>query len=326
MKTITVAGMLIAATLELGLAQVPDPCAALTEAIRDDTMHGRFDQVERTIMASLAGKPFGPLRTCIGVELGNLAGHMVSAGQISPAERIAERSLRILEEELAVDDPLLFYPLYVLAAARFEKGEIGRAREAYRRMQAIRLVKLDDRVLLHSMGAGFHELDGHYGEAESENFTALRLLEQAGRGESAAAGVIHNELASVCLKQGRIADAERSLDRALNIFAHAGDAVRADAFKALYLRGVLYARQQEWAKAESDLNAAIRISDKMPNLEPVILERALSSYAYVLRKTHRRQEARAVEGRAAILRRQFPPDAMVDITQLVPRDPQRKPK
>jgi hypothetical protein len=74
---------------------------------------------------------------------------MVS-GRMEEAEAMAERSVHTLELSLPPYDPGLLRPLQILAAARFER-ETGKAREAFRKMQAIRTTRTEDRWLVHAM-------------------------------------------------------------------------------------------------------------------------------------------------------------------------------
>jgi hypothetical protein len=59
------------------------------------------------------------------------------SGRLADAERLAERSVLILEKTYTTNDVMLL--LQILAASRFEQGKTARAREAFKRMQAIRI-------------------------------------------------------------------------------------------------------------------------------------------------------------------------------------------
>ena len=51
-------------------------------------------------------------------------------------------------------------PLQILAATSFEQGETGKAREAFKRKQSIRIQRPEDRALLHGMAAVLSEAEG----------------------------------------------------------------------------------------------------------------------------------------------------------------------
>jgi hypothetical protein len=50
---------------------------------------------------------------------------------------------------------MLLRPLEALAAARFEQGKTARAREAFKRMQAIRIPRPEDIALVHGTAATY---------------------------------------------------------------------------------------------------------------------------------------------------------------------------
>ena len=52
-------------------------------------------------------------------------------------------------------------------------------------------------------------------------------------------------------------------------------------------------------------------------MDPALLKSLLASYAYVLRKNHRRREARSIEARAAALQTRELTNGVVDISELL---------
>jgi hypothetical protein len=111
------------------------------------------------------------------------------SGQLDEAEKFAARAIRILEENYSPDDPVFLRPFAILASARFERGEVGRAREAFKRMRTIRIER-EERALMRGLSAMLLSAEGRYREAESESLLALQSWEQAGRGEMADAGTV----------------------------------------------------------------------------------------------------------------------------------------
>jgi hypothetical protein len=73
---------------------------------------------------------------CAGLVLNNLAALMLSSGRLAEAEMFAERSVNILEKSYSPKNAVLLRPLQILSAARFEQGKMGKAREAFQKMQA----------------------------------------------------------------------------------------------------------------------------------------------------------------------------------------------
>jgi tetratricopeptide (TPR) repeat protein len=285
----------------------------------------------RTVMAQAANRGFAEAATellaaangndrtelsCTGLVLTDMASRAAVSGWLADAATLAERALRLLEHEYPPDDPVLLRPLHVLAASRFGNGETARAREAFQRMQLIRIERPEDRVLVHDVGAWLLENEGRYREAESEYAGALYELERAGLGNTMDAGAIFNALGSLFIKEHRLDDASRALDRAVAISTSATDAVPVDRMKTLHIRGVLHTRQREWAQAERDMRDALSIADGEPRPDPVALASLLIDYAQVLRRNHHSREARSIEVRAAGLHGSFATNAVVDVTEL----------
>jgi hypothetical protein len=88
---------------------------------------------------------------------------------------------------------------------------------------------------------------------------------------------------------------------------------------------VLRTRQGDWTGAEQDLHDALLMVDREPWVNPVALRSLLVNYAKVLHRNHHGREARSIEARAAAIRTDGTASAIVDITDLLPKDkPSRK--
>jgi tetratricopeptide (TPR) repeat protein len=289
---------------------VASPCTALNQATLAQAASGRLQEAEAALsVASSGGRPFALM--CAGLVLNNIATLMETSGRLDEARNFAERSVTILEKIYPPDDPILLRPLQIVAVASFEQGKTARAREAFQRMRAIRIERPSDRALVHSMGAALLHAQGMGREAESEYFAAFNALEEAGRGSTADAGAVLNGLTKLYLEQQKLDEARRTLDRAVNIFASANDAVPMDRIKLLNVRAVLHARQGQWIEAEQDLHDAVTMADHESRVDPAILNPLLINYAQVLRKNRHRREARMIEARA-----NYWPAAIVDITEI----------
>lgn len=248
-----------------------------------------------------------------------MAAFLSASGRIADAERLAERSVVILEKVYDSNDVVLLRPLQILAATRFEEGKTAKAREAFKRIQSIRIHRPEDSALVHGTAAVFLEAEGRWPESEAEYLAALQAWEEAGRGETADAGAILNALGSLYIHEQRLAEARQALDRALDIFSRAKDVVPMDRIKLLYVRGVLCARQGDWSRAEQYFREALSSSDPQPWIDPLALRSLMTSYAIVLRKNHHRQEARSIEARAAAVQADHTTAAIIDFTELLPK-------
>jgi tetratricopeptide (TPR) repeat protein len=209
--------------------------------------------------------------------------------------------------------------MQILASTALEQGKITIAREALKRMQAIRVDRPKDSALIHGIAATLLQSEKRLAEAEVEALAALRAWEKAGRGETADAASVLTSLGSIYIEEQRLDEASRTLDRALDTFNRAEDTVPLDRFSLLRIRAVLHARQGRWAESAQDFADALSIADREANIDSGILRTVLARYALVLRKIHHRHQARSIESRAASLRVDTVGTEVVDITELLPK-------
>jgi tetratricopeptide (TPR) repeat protein len=249
---------------------------------------------------------------------------MSRSGRYAEAEIFAERSVKALEKSYPSDDPVLLLPLRMLATTRFEQGKTGKARVAFRRMQSIRIERPEDRALVSGMSAAFLLAAGRRREAEAEYFATLTAWREAGYGDSPLEGEILLSLVSLYVQEQRFDEARKVLDRALAIFAHSKDTVPMDRAKILSVQAALHARVGELREAERELSDALSILGREPHVDSIVLATLLTNYAQILRKTHHRREARSVEARASLVRRDQTSNAVVDVTDLLPKQKPEK--
>jgi len=292
-------------------------CVELHQIVMTQIANGKLNEAELKVSAALASGGDHAQDTCAGLVLNNVAVFMAVSGRIADAERLAERSVLILEKAYAPNDLILLRPLQTLAAARFELGKTAKAREAFKQMQAIQVQRPEDAALLHGMAGAMSQAEGKLSEAEAEYLASLRAWEEAGRRETVDAGAVFNDLGSLYIQEQRLAQAQRALDAAFAIFSSAKDAGPMDRIKVLHCMGTLHARQGNWREAAQNFHDALGMADQEPWVDPVALRSLLTSYAYVLRRNHRRREARSMEARAAALHTATSRSAVVDVTDLL---------
>jgi tetratricopeptide (TPR) repeat protein len=326
MRIIRIPTLLAASTMGDAVAQdvskfasVNAACHELNQAVMGLMAEQRFAEAELAVSAVLTTADDHAQDSCAGLVLNNMAAFQSVSGRIADAERLAERSVMILEKAYDSNDVVLLPPLQILAAARFEQGKIAKAREAFKRMQSIRIHRPEDSALLHGTAAVFLEAEGRWPESEAEYLAALHAWEEAGHGQTADAGAILNALGSLYIQEQRLDEARQALDHALDIFSRAKDAVPMDRIKLLHVLGVLYARQGDWPIAEQYLREALSLSDPQPGVDPLALRSLMTSYAIVLRKNHHGREARSIEARAKAIEVDRTTAAIVDINDLLPK-------
>jgi tetratricopeptide (TPR) repeat protein len=168
--------------------------------------------------------------SCVGYVLNNTAALMNISGRIAEA---AERSLKALEKFYSSNDPVWLTPLQILASTALEQGKIGIAREALKRMRAIRADRPKDSALIHGIAATLLQSEKRLPEAEVEALAALRAWEHAGRGETADAASVLTSLGSIYIEEQRLDEAPRTLDRARDTFNRAEGTCPAGPFQPI---------------------------------------------------------------------------------------------
>lgn len=297
---------------------ISSDCARLNHDARSLVEQGRTVEAERMLSTALAtgdDRRFG----CAGLVMNDMAALLLISGRLNEAEVLAECSVSTLEKIYPPDDPMLLRPLYTLAGVHFELGETARARQTLKRIQSLRLDRLEDRALVDGMAASMSEAEGNWRESESHYSDAIRALQQAGRGETADAGALLNGIGAVYIKDHRLTEARQALDRALAIFENARDVVPWDRIKLLYTSGVLRTLQQQWQQAQNEFAEALSLADHQPGVESHILLHLLIDYAQVLRRNHQRREARSIQARIAVLRSAQGHSQIVDVADLAAR-------
>lgn len=291
-------------------------CSKLSNEAPTAVAEGRSGDVENLLSAVLVN---GDRRdaVCAGPLMNNIAALLFASGRVAEAEVMATRSVHSFEKSFPPDDLVLLRPLQILAATQFEQGKTARAREAFQRMQAIRITQPEDRALVNAMAASLLEAEGRWPEAESLYSAAIQALKDAGRGDTADTGALLNSIGGLYIKERRMAEARQALDDALATFERARDAAPWDRMKLLHTRAALCSRQGEWREAEQDLANAVSIADRYPRVEPADLRRLLIDYAAVLRKNHQRGgRLRSIERRIAAFG--HPEDrGVVDVSELL---------
>jgi len=298
---------------------ISDVCIELNQIAMTQIASGKLKEAELALTAFLTSGADQAQGACAGIVLNNMAAFLSVSGRSEDGARLAAQSVQTLEKVYSPNDPALLRPLQVLAASSFELGMMGKAREAFKRMQSIRLQRPEDRALLYGMGAVLSEVEGRLPAAEADYLAALQAWQEAGRGETAEAAAILSGLGSLYIKEQRLSDARQALDRALAILSSAKDAVSMDRMKLLHVRGVLQARQDDWQGAEQYLHDALTMADRELSVNPFALRALLNNYATVLRRNNHKREARSIEARAAKIQIDYKTASIVDITDLLPK-------
>lgn len=110
------------------------------------------------------------------------------------------------------------------------------------------------------------------------------------------AGTLNN-LANLYLDQGKYDEAETLYQQALGIREKRLEANHPETAQSLYDLGRLYDIQGQYAKAEPLYLSVLTIREQQLGLQHPETAKIVESYAALLRKTYRQDEARALENR-----------------------------
>jgi len=300
------------------LSASPGPCSKLDRTVTSQILAGHEKEAEGELSAALANPANDLGSPCAGLVLANMAALMGVSGRFADAEAFARRAVDEFTRVVGPNAPALLRPLQILTLARLEQGKVGSARTAFQKMKVIPAETPAQRALVHGAGAVLLEKEGKFAEAESEYRATVTALQEDGRGDGADIASALIAVASLYVKDHRLADAAAVLDRALLILNIARDAVPMDRVRLLNIRAVLDARRGDWQKAEEELNGAVSMADRQERMDPDVHSHLLADYARVLRKNHHRRQARLVEARVAAERGYRAADGLVDVSEFAP--------
>jgi hypothetical protein len=178
---------------------LPRNCIELNRLVGRQVANGHTSEAEEALSSALTSAADSSEGVCAGLALHNLAVSNLNSGRLADAER----ALRVLERNHALNDPILLRPLQTLCAAQFEQAKTRRARESFERMRLIHAEQPQDRALVHGMAAAMFQSEGHLKDAEVENLRALDAWQEAGRIHTADAAAVLEGLGSLYIEEQR---------------------------------------------------------------------------------------------------------------------------
>jgi len=125
-------------------------------------------------------------------------------------------------------------------------------------------------------------------------------------------------LAGIYLRLHQTVEAEHALLLGEQVLESVADTTPVDRLGAMHVRAMLRAAQSRWADSEQDILQALSIAERDKSVPPVRVGILLDQYALLLRKMHRKHEARAIGARAAAFWRGHPElNQIVDVSSSV---------
>ncbi|MDQ6760639.1 MAG: tetratricopeptide repeat protein [Acidobacteriota bacterium] len=312
---IRVAGAALAATLILHSAALQESSAAClhpaNEGVSAAIREGDYTQALALGQAALKELNDRGIADCrLAVALGNLGTANFNLGNYVTAERRMNGARRIWEKQGSMGQPGLVRSLANLMALYVHCGEYGKAKAAADRILAIptgQHFSAVERVLVLNNLARLHESMSNFGGAESLYAEAVTTLKVGGASGSREMAIVLNNRGSLMIKRHRYQEAGSDFAEALSIL----DASVGSTHPAMVEPLVNMAHAEIQAKRYNPAAALLARALHITTLHPVDSPRErqiLSCYAMVLKRLHRKDEARSADRRA----KELPPTADVN--------------
>ena len=311
---IRIVGAALAATLMLHSAAIEKPAgkeaaSLLTEAclnpdnerVSAATREGDYTQALALGQAAVKQLKDRGVADCrLAVALGNLGTSNFNLGNYVTAEQQMNTARRIWENQGLIGQPGLVRSLANLMALYVDCGEYGKAKAAADRIIVIPMgqqFSAVDRVLVLNNVARLHESMSNFGDAESVYAEAITTLEVGGLASSRVMAIVLNNRGSLMFKRHRYQEAGSDFTDALSIL----DARVESTHPAMVEPLVNMAHAEIHAKRYIPAAVLLARALQITTLHPVDSPRErqiLSCYATVLRRLHRKDEARSADRRA----------------------------
>lgn len=231
-----------------------------------DTWQGRYVDAMPRYQVALAGmeKAMGANHPDLGDVLSNFAYCYQKQGRTQEAENLIRRNIEIQKNHFGKDSEEAAFALTDLADLYLEMGKYSEAETLYVRLMeqfigAYGDTKVELAWYLDGYGVALHA-QKRYAEAEQQFLKAIELIE-AVLGENANLAITLQHLALMYEEQGRIPEAEESVDRAIEIRDRIGSGSddRSDSYA---LRARLAWADDRRSEAVADLNRAIDLAEQ----------------------------------------------------------------
>ena len=254
---------------------------------------GHYAEAEPLYVRALAirEKALGPDHPDVATSLNNLAGLYGAQGRYAEAEPLATRALATWEKALGPDHPDVATSLNDLAVLYDAQGRYGEAEPLLRRALAIRE---------KALGPDHPETN-----KIREVLLAVRqraIEEKALLPDHPDEAASLNTLAAVYTDQGRYAEAEPLLTRALVIWEKALGPDHPDVAASLNNLAFVYSHQGRYAEAEPLYARALAIWEKALGADHPDVATSLNGLANVYALQGRYAEAEPLQARALAIR------------------------
>lgn len=285
-----------------------------------------FSAAEAVLLSTLQeARRDTPSDPRIGVALNNLGSVYLVQGKYLDAEKSLEESLPILERAMGSNHVYLAQTvLHNLGTVYVESGQYAKAERVLRRALSITNATGGNAKTLAtiegSLGVVYVRCS-RYDEAKPLLEDALTHEREALGPEHAGVAAALNNLAALHFKTGNTEGALSASREALKILESQAAAPPAELARILNNLGLLCTQAGSFAEAERYYRKGLAIAEPALGADHPLVGTLLEGYGDLLRRMHRKSEAKAAERRAkTILARNAQDNAMgltVDARSLV---------
>jgi tetratricopeptide (TPR) repeat protein len=264
---------------------------------------GKYDQAEPLYLEALniRKKVLGPSHSDIATSINTLAGLYDDQGRYDEAELLYQEARKMYEETQGPDHPNVAISCNNLAGLYHRQGKyhqveplLMRALEIWQ--QAVGPDHPEVGTALNNLGRLYYH-QGKYDQVEPLYKQALEIYQQRlGATHPYVAGTLNN-LGNLYLDQGKYSEAETLYQQALGIREKTLGPNHPETAQSLYDLGRLYDIQGNYAQAEPLYLRSLTIREQQLGLKHLETAKIVKSYAALLQKTYRQDEAKALENR-----------------------------
>jgi tetratricopeptide (TPR) repeat protein len=264
----------------------------------------KLDEAERLYNEALAinRAKLGDEAPLTANTLNNLGTLSIDKNDYVEAERLLKEALTIRDKKLGRNHPDTAITVDNLGYVYLLQGRYGEAEPLLKQALDIkeRTFGYEHPITANSYGhlATFYSNQCRYAEAIPMYEKWLAINERLVEGGSSSITLLNN-IGVAYHKQDKYIEAERYYKRAINICATTNPDECYMTYRNL---GKLYTTQGKFVEAEPLFKRAVAIFEKDPSKPNVRIVFVLESYAELLHKTNREQEAKAMENRAKEIR------------------------
>lgn len=284
-------------------AGVPAPSAWKNSLLSVDQLwkRGKYDEAEAVLLSALRGLEKSRTNDIrVPVTLNGLGSLYQELGRYADAEKFYRRSITASERLQQTDGPAVASSLNNLATLYLETGQYAKAEPLLHRCLDLRLKYLgadSPEVAVTRINLGeLCRLQHKYADAEPLLRDALEILDGKTRSEHPYTAEALKNLALLMQETGRYTDAVSYSDRVLAILEKSPN--QALLIQVLNNRALLYVAMGRPALAEECLRKALFTAEKSFGPEHPNVGGVLTNYAVVMRRMHRKSEAKQLEKRA----------------------------